>query len=97
MMDFLTRGFRLGTAAAVAAAFAASLGMCPAVAQTRTTTTPPASQVIIVPVPQASVPTPRQNMIPPPAPVTRPGEGDSTTRINGDYRSRMPAPQMPNQ
>lgn len=74
-------------------AIAATLGICPAAAQTKVTPPP----VIIVQPPTVTPPAPRQNMVPPPPPVTRPGEGDSTTRIEGDYRSRMPAPKMPNQ
>lgn len=84
---------RRAAGAGVILAIAATMGICPAAAQTKVT--PP--QVIIVQPPTVTPPAPRQNMVPPPPPVTRPGEGDSTTRIEGDYRSRMPAPKMPNQ
>lgn len=84
---------RTATAGAILVA-AATLGICPAFAQSKVT---PPPQVIIVQPPVVTPPAPRQNMVPPPPPVTRPGEGDSTTRINGDYRSRLPAPTQPNQ
>lgn len=79
---------------------ASSVGIGPAVAQNRMQsgagymTMPP---LVSVPGQDIGPPKPRQNLIPPPPPVTRPLEGDSTTRIRNDYRSRMPAPAMPNQ
>lgn len=85
---------RRAAGAGVILAIASTMGICPAAAQTKMTPPPP---VIIVQPPTVTPPAPRQNMVPPPPPVTRPGEGDSTTRIEGDYRSRMPAPKMPNQ
>lgn len=85
--------WRMATSGALVLA-AATLGICPASGQTKTTPPPP---VIIVQPPVVTPPAPRQNLVPPPPPPTRPGEGDSTTRINGDYRSRLPAPKQPNQ
>lgn len=85
---------RRAIAAAALVTGAATLGICPAMGQTKPT---PPPQVIIVQPPVVTPPAPRQNMVPPPPPVTRPAEGDSTSRINSDYRSRMPAPPTPNQ
>ncbi|MEW6255343.1 MAG: hypothetical protein AB1592_05250 [Pseudomonadota bacterium] len=48
-----------------------------------------------VPGQNMSPPAPRQNLASPPMRTPRPGEGDSTSRIQNDYRSRMPAPSAP--
>ncbi|OYW34167.1 MAG: hypothetical protein B7Z45_07885 [Azorhizobium sp. 12-66-6] len=50
-----------------------------------------------IPGQNLSPPAPRQNLTPPPPRPTRPGEGDSTTRIQNDWNSRMPAPANPGQ
>lgn len=48
-----------------------------------------------VPGQNMAPPAPRQNLAPPPMRTPRPGEGDSTSRIQSDYRSRMPSPATP--
>lgn len=50
-----------------------------------------------VPGQNMAPPAPRQNLASPPMRTPRPGEGDSTTRIQNDWNSRMPAPQPPRQ
>lgn len=86
--------------AGVIALVAWHMALSPALAQNRVQTTP--APMIVPPltsVPGQNIgpPAPRQNLSPTPPPVTRPMEGDSTTRIQNDYRTRMPAPPMPNQ
>ncbi len=66
---------------------------------------PAQAQTRYVPVPQVpsqgvpgqnlAPPAPRQNLAPPPMRTPRPGEGDSTTRIQSDYNSRLPSPATP--
>ncbi|MBA4789028.1 MAG: hypothetical protein AB1698_18035 [Pseudomonadota bacterium] len=80
--------------AALAAVLAVS-GALTASAQTRTIVVPQTGPSPGVPGQNMSPPAPRQNLAQPPMRTPRPGEGDSTTRIQNDYRSRMPAPQTP--
>ncbi|TCT03930.1 hypothetical protein [Aquabacter spiritensis] len=67
----------------------------PAEAQTRYVPGPQPMPSPGVPGQNLSPPAPRQNLAPPPNRTPRPGEGDSTTRIQTDRSSRMPAPPPP--
>lgn len=82
---------------AVVAAMLSVSGALAASAQTRTIVVPQTGPSPGVPGQNLSPPAPRQNLAQPPMRTPRPGEGDSTTRIQNDYRSRMPAPQAPQQ
>lgn len=59
--------------------------------QNRPLTAPP---TYIAPIPgqNLSPPAPRQNLVPTPPPTTRPGEGDSSLRIQGGSTRRQPLP-----
>ncbi|WP_127090792.1 hypothetical protein [Aquabacter cavernae] len=70
-------------------------GVGVAAAQTRPIVVPQMGPSPGVPGQNMAPPAPRQNLAPPPMRTPRPGEGDSTGRIQNDYRSRMPAPQAP--
>lgn len=48
-----------------------------------------------IPGQNLSPPAPRQNMVPTPPPTTRPGEGDSSQRIQGGSTRRLPLPNNP--
>lgn len=72
-------------------------GAASGVAQTRPVIVPQTGPSPGVPGQNMAPPAPRQNLAAPPMRTPRPGEGDSTTRIQNDYRSRMPAPQAPQQ
>ncbi|GGF64917.1 hypothetical protein GCM10007301_25870 [Azorhizobium oxalatiphilum] len=66
-------------------------------AATAQTVPPPAlrqpNYVPPIPGQNLSPPAPRQNMVPTPPPPTRPGEGDSSQRIQGGSTRRLPLPQ----
>lgn len=85
---------------ALGALVALMLGTSLAAAQVQTRP-PGVTSYPITPAPipgqNLSPPAPRQNLTPPPPRPTRPGEGDSTTRIQNDWKSRMPAPANPGQ
>ncbi|MEP9376478.1 hypothetical protein ABLE91_07195 [Aquabacter sp. CN5-332] len=85
---------KAGVAAALAVLFAAGA------AEAQTTRYVPVPQFQPsqgVPGQNMSPPAPRQNLASPPMRTPRPGEGDSTTRIQNDWNSRMPAPRPPGQ
>lgn len=81
--------------AGAAAAAAVMLAAASAEAQTRFVPVPQTVPSPGVPGQNLSPPAPRQNLAKPPTRTPRPGEGDSTTRIQSDWGSRRPAPPTP--